>query len=265
MPSTVQGTLRLATQLSKSAQSAFVLDNLKTGSLISLSQLCDDDCIAIFTNYDVKIVKDREVIITGRRESSGLWSIPINSPSSTLQQANGILRTDKPKSELATYIHATFGSPTKSTFIQAIRKNHLITVPGLSTQLITKHLPKSVATSLGHQDQEAKNLRSTKNINSTLLNTPSETSTNTPSETSETTENDFSPSLSAKTSQICCMVFTKAEISKSYSDQTGPFPVPSSRGNHYIFVLYNHDTNSIHVLPIPNRQAAMLGNLLTRY
>ena len=54
------------------------------------------------------------------------------------------------------------------------------------------------------------------------------------------------------------MLFPSDEISKSYSDQTGRFPVPSSRGNHYIFVLYNHDTNSIHALPIPNRQAATL-------
>ena len=164
MPSTVKGTLNLAKQLTTTAQSAFVLDNLKPGSLISLAQLCDDDCIAIFTNYDVKIVKDREVIITGRRESSGLWSIPIN-PTAKQHQANGILlRTDKPKRELAEYIHATFGSPKESTLLHAIRQSHLITVPGLSTNLISKHLPKSIATSLGHQDQEAKNLRSTKKV-----------------------------------------------------------------------------------------------------
>ena len=153
MPSTVQGTLNLSKHLTPPAQSAFVLENLKTGSLISLAQLCDDDCIAIFTNYDVKIVKNRQVIITGRRESSGLWSIPITSNSSdtTTHQANGILRTDKPKRELATYIHGTFGSPTPSTLITSIRKHHLVTVPGLSVNLISKHLPKSIATSLGHQ------------------------------------------------------------------------------------------------------------------
>jgi hypothetical protein len=43
-----------------------------------------------------------------------------------------------------------------------------------------------------------------------------------------------------------------------YSDQTGRFPVPSSRGNHYIFVLYHQDTNSIHAVAIPNRQAASI-------
>jgi len=96
MPSTVKGTLKLLKHLTPPAQSAFVLENLKTGSLISLAQLCDDDCIAIFTNYDVKIVKDHKVIITGHRESSssGLWSIPLTSTTDHYQ-ANGILRTDK--------------------------------------------------------------------------------------------------------------------------------------------------------------------------
>ena len=273
MPSTVQGTLNLSKHLTPPAQSAFVLENLKTGSLISLAQLCDDDCIAIFTNYDVKIVKNRQVIITGRRESSGLWSIPITSNSSdtTTHQANGILRTDKPKRELATYIHGTFGSPTPSTLITSIRKHHLVTVPGLSVNLISKHLPKSIATSLGHQDQEHKNLRSTKKVSfSDIANTPSEqlpetsmtsaTSTASSSPNESTEENDMTPLLSSKSHEICCMIISQDEISKSYSDQTGKFPVPSSRGNHYIFVLYHRDTNSIHATPIPNRQAATLRN-----
>ena len=251
MPSTTKGTLNLSQQLTPTAQSAFVLDNLKTGSLISLAQLCDDDCIAIFTNYDVNVVKNNQVIITGRRESSGLWSIPI-APNIHVHQANGILRTDKPKRELAEYLHATFGSPAPSTFLNAIRQNHLITVPGLDTNLISKHLPKSIATALGHQDQESKNLRSTKDIlDSDIPYTPPE-----PSDV--VTTHDITPPLEPKSQNICCAVISQNEISKSYSDQTGKFPVPSSRGNHYIFILYHRDTNSIHATAIPNRQAATL-------
>jgi hypothetical protein len=54
------------------------------------------------------------------------------------------------------------------------------------------------------------------------------------------------------------MLFDKVQMMKSYSDQTGRFPIPSSHGNHYIFVLYHHDTNSIHAVAIPNRQAASI-------
>jgi hypothetical protein len=159
MPTTRQGQLPLSTKLSPAAQSAFVLDDLQTGTLISLAQLCDDDCIAIFNRYEVKILKDNEVIIQGKRMPNGLWSLPIQKIAP--HQANGILCTDKPKQELAAYLHATLGSPASSTLLGAIRRGHLTTIPGLTTNLIYKHLSKSIATTLGHQDQEAKHLRST--------------------------------------------------------------------------------------------------------
>ena len=194
----------------------------------------------MFTKFDVKILKHNEVIITGKRMSNGLWSIPLVSPPS--HQANGILRTDRPKKQLAAYLHATFGSPAPSTFLRAIRRCHLTTVPGLTTNLISRHLPASIATALGHQDQEAKHLRSTKDSSSSLP-----------------LDHDLAPPLlSTKSHQVCAMLFDKQELLKSYSDQTGRFPVPSSRGNHYIFVLYHHDTNSIHAVAIPNRQAASI-------
>jgi hypothetical protein len=97
---------------------------------------------------------------------NGLWSIPITK--NTTHQANAILRTDKPKQELAAYLHATLGSPATSTLLRAIRQGHLTTIPGLTINHITKHLPKSMATTLGHQDQEAKNIRSTKLLTSIL-------------------------------------------------------------------------------------------------
>jgi hypothetical protein len=146
MPTTQKGTLGLSNKLTTPAQTAFVLDDLKTGTLISLAQLCDDDCIAIFTKYDVQIVKDDQVIIKGQRMTNGLWSVPLTQ--NTTHQANAILRTDKPKQELATYLHATLGSPATSTLLQAIRRTHLTTIPGLTTNLISKHLPESIATRL---------------------------------------------------------------------------------------------------------------------
>ena len=60
---------------------------------------------------------------------NGLWSIPFDKKP--VHQANGILRTDKPHQELATYLHAALGSPAPSTLLRAIRRGHLSTVPGL--------------------------------------------------------------------------------------------------------------------------------------
>ena len=50
-----QATVRLLDTLSQSAQHAYVFDDLQTGSLISLGQLCDDEYIAIFSKYKLQI------------------------------------------------------------------------------------------------------------------------------------------------------------------------------------------------------------------
>ena len=71
----------LAPQLSKQASQGHILNGLKTGSLISIAKLCDDDCAALFTKYSVKIFKNGMVIILGLRNvNSGLWSIPLSYP-----------------------------------------------------------------------------------------------------------------------------------------------------------------------------------------
>ena len=42
---------------------------------------------------------------------------------------------------------------------------------------------------------------------------------------------------------------------QTYSDQTGKFPVTSSSGNAYLFILYDYDSNAILAEPIKNRSA----------
>ena len=68
----------MSNKLSSKYQSAHVLNNITTGSLISIGQLFDDDCITIFTKFDVEILKHNQVIITGLRyRTNGLWKIPL--------------------------------------------------------------------------------------------------------------------------------------------------------------------------------------------
>ena len=56
IPLTKKAILPLSKQLTRKARVAYSFDNLKSDSLISIGQLCDDDCIAIFTKYDVQII-----------------------------------------------------------------------------------------------------------------------------------------------------------------------------------------------------------------
>ena len=68
----------MSNKLSSKAQSAHVFNDIIAGSLISMGQLFDDDCITIFTKFDVKILKHNQVIITGlRNRTNGLWNIPL--------------------------------------------------------------------------------------------------------------------------------------------------------------------------------------------
>ena len=60
-------TLQLSNKLSSRAHSDHVFNDIKTGSLISMGQLCNDDYVAIFAKFDVKILKPNQVIITGLR------------------------------------------------------------------------------------------------------------------------------------------------------------------------------------------------------
>ena len=172
------------------------------------------------------------MFITGKHEPNGLWSISFLPP---VHQANAILRLDKTSTELANYHYASLGSLAESTLIQAIHLGHLITFSGLTTKLISKHLTPSIATTLGHQDQAQMNLWSTQKPL-------------TPEPTIHHADHDLAPP-NEPCSSIICSKLLPSESLQSYSDQTGKFPIKSSRGNLFIFILYHYDTNTIHAMP----------------
>ena len=89
-----------------------------------------------------------------------------NPPETAAEQqvANGIIKVDTTKSELADYYAATLFNPAKSTLLRAIRNNSLTLWPDLTTRLFSKHLSKRLTAVQGHTDQEFKNLRSTKPV-----------------------------------------------------------------------------------------------------
>ena len=154
------------------ATESHTFKDLHSASLLSIGQVCDADCSAVFTKQDLQIFNDKkELVLTGQRSyTDGLWNVNLSSlqpttrpppPSTTVKQptANVILRYDKPKSELAAYFHATVGSPTKHALTTAINNGNFVTWPGLTTDLINKHLLPSIPTMKGHLKQEQQNLR----------------------------------------------------------------------------------------------------------
>ena len=81
---TKKAILPLSNKLTEKARVAFSFDNLKSGSLISIGQLCDDDFIAIFTKYDVQIIRHNEILIRGKQTDNELWKIPLSNNQPTI-------------------------------------------------------------------------------------------------------------------------------------------------------------------------------------
>jgi hypothetical protein len=99
---------------------------------------------------------------------------------------------------------------------------------------------------------QQKNIKSTKPIQLTSLipnNLPLATSLN------------FNPSQETNntaTHVVFTTILPATELQKSYSNQTGKFPVQSSRGYNYVMVLYDYDSNAILSKPLKTRQASEL-------
>ena len=250
-------------KLSTKGTTAHVLPNLQNASLISLGQFADDNCITVLEEDEINIYKKSDLskgetnyskhlqpnnkILTGPRNSTdGLWDLHIPatncaaSTPGTNHQANAIIRKDKTKTELAQYLHAAAGYPVISTFSQAIKKGNFLSWPGIESLSFQKHLPKSMATAKGHLDQERKNLQSTK-VQIKL----------------EDDESDHFPlkdTNNQKTHQAAALIIPFNSTSKAYGDLTGRFPYTSSRGNQYILIIYDHDSNAILCEPLKNRK-----------
>ena len=74
--------------------------------------------------------------------------------SDTLR-ANRVYETQL-KQELTLFYHAACFSPTKRTFVDAIKGNAFAYWPGLTVELVNKYLPRTEATIKGHIRQKYK-------------------------------------------------------------------------------------------------------------
>ena len=151
---THQGYLQLSDALTNQAQHTTIFKHLNN-NLLSIGQLCDDNCIVIFTKNKVNVYKDNTLILQGYRSLSGdgLWNVPIYQPnpatniqskvnSTQIQPCpslNVIIRKNTTARDLVLYLHAACFSPTKYTFLKAVKKHHFLGWPGLTPSLITKH------------------------------------------------------------------------------------------------------------------------------
>ena len=83
--------------LSQQANKAFIFPKLQLSNLISVDQLCDDNCTVTFSKTNAIVSKNNETILTGQRNpTNGMWTLPLSSfkqpPITKTPQANAIIK-----------------------------------------------------------------------------------------------------------------------------------------------------------------------------
>eukprot|EP00804_Cyclotella_cryptica_P013348 CCRYP_005123-RA/>CCRYP_005123-RA protein AED:0.24 eAED:0.24 QI:0/0/0/1/1/1/2/0/905 len=239
--------------ISSKALRADSFDDFPT-SLMSVGKISDAGTVSIFTRAGVTVHNEQDVLITctgepillGIRDEHGRYRIPLHqhqgqwqprTPSKkarqTLRRANSVY--DLPSTEQAIkWMHAVCGYPVKSTWLKAVKAGNFIGWPLLTEKNVRKYYPETTETPKGHLNQTRQNVRSTKSQH------PME-------------EYIHKQRLIGKKTQD---IFIKTyEVRETiFSDQTGKFPTRSQRGNKYIMVLVEIDSNAILVEPMKSRK-----------
>ena len=155
--------------LSVQAQQTYIFPGLENASLLSIGQLCDDGCQALFDNNYLHVFKNSHLILRGfRNTQDGLWDVSFGPTAPTKSTyhlvVNAIIRRDKPKTDLANFFHGCLFSPALVTLQKAIAHNHLLTWPGINQLNFPKLVTDTTNTDMGHLTQERQNLQSTKHV-----------------------------------------------------------------------------------------------------
>jgi hypothetical protein len=166
-----------------------------------------------------------------------LWRVDLKQRFETNQVQCNHAHDNSNQKELINYLHAACFRPVKSTWITAIKNGHFTSWPGLTEQAVEKHLSKSTSTTKCHLNQQRQNARMTKVKDPKVI----------------ITDPDLEQGI--KTQFVYAATIDAGQI---YTDKTGRFPVVSSKGNKYIMILYDYDSNAILAQPIKDRTAPEL-------
>jgi hypothetical protein len=226
----------LLTDLPPQSRQAHILPGLVHNSLISVGQLCDNGCSVTFTQDQVMVSKS-DVMCGSRDPKSRLWRVDLKQIFETNQVQCNHAHDNSNQKYLINYLHAACFSPVKSTWITAIQNGNFTSWPGLTEHAVENHLSKSTSTTKGHLNQQRQNARATKIKEPKAI----------------VTEPDLDHGIN--TQFIYAATIYAGQI---YTDQTGRFPVVSSKGNKYIMILHEYDSNAILAQPIKSRTAPEL-------
>ena len=264
------------------AKTATILPNLKSSSLVSLGQICDDNCTVVMDksklvatkSNKIKVsYKNQDVLLKGiRNPTDGLYdvNIPTRKKQSVLnintlpmQKLDNLLESYKQQNTLISKTDLHPIQVTNPSLNVILRKNQtkqqLVTFLHRAcccptTQTWTKAIQNNHFTTWPGLTVSLVRKHLSPSIATAKGHLKQERqglqSTKAPP---PSTDDDFfplSPEPNIKSNQAIYSIIDSP--TKAYSDLTGKFPVQSSRGNNYIFVCYHPDANAILARPIKN-------------
>ena len=151
--------------LPDNARKAHIFPGLQK-PLISISILCENNCIAVFDVERVTLYDQttQNIIMQGHRDPiTTLYMMNMTAPQKSITEqeipeafsANHVYET-KSKQDLILFYHAACFGPTKITFLEEIKRNEFASWTGLTADIFNKYLPKIEATIKGHIGQQYK-------------------------------------------------------------------------------------------------------------
>ena len=265
MTSTHTCTLDLP-ELPTKARLGHIIPGLASDSLLLVIKLCNAGCEVLFNKIGCTVKYRGRIVLTGNKcTKTGLWMVPIsNKPTKTAQiltpppqevlnhlelagwaqevAANIHPTTSQP--ELPKYLHQILCSPPKTTLLRAINNHQLDSLPGLTHDLINRHLPPSTATEKGHMIRTCQGLRSTRADREGILDARQLVDNMNPTEHICTAVDD---------GMFCFAALADQNEHTIYSDLVGRFPVKLYSGMNYIFIAYIYTINAIIIRPMKSR------------
>jgi hypothetical protein len=265
------------------AKDVHIVPSIESNSLLSTAKFAEAGYITVFDNkevniydaYNTKLIVLRGAILRGWFDKThNLWRIPLipvvlnnttdtvlvnKPPTDFLPDRTPVIEAIhnvyelKTQPELVRYLHACAGFPTKPPWIQAIKNKQYASWPGLTVKAVAKHFPESDETIKGHGRKTKSGLRSTK--------TQVENESNT-DDIENASMRPTQPPTKQKESILRIFDLSDEAQRLMYTNQTGKFPKKSSKGNHYIMVLIEIDSNAILVEAMKNRSA---GEMIRAY
>ena len=134
---------------------AHIFPDLAKKALISIGQLFKNGFTATFNTTSFPLSDGFTTICGNRDPKNGLYCLDMVDPPTLIPLTLPTLQSFtayemKTNSDLVQYLHCCAFSPIVTTCTKAIDAGNFSTWPGLTSELVCKHLPNPMATSKGN-------------------------------------------------------------------------------------------------------------------